>query len=105
MSDLTNCIQVFVIEPRRGLADVIQRALARIIAWYPDSRVPIMIYPEAVAADIGLPAEKHYTGWVLNLEHTDRYFDFVSRLIHVADRRRPKPAASDDPADEARRRG
>ena len=83
MSDLTNCVQVFVIDLQRSSASVIYRALTKIMAWYQDYSVPVMIYPEAAADTLSLPAEKQYVTWVLNLEYTDKYFDYISRLIQI----------------------
>jgi len=90
MSDLTNCIQVFVIDLQPGLSNVIYRALTKIINWYPDIGVPVMIYPDSAAEHLRLPAEKKYTSWVLNLDHTDRYFEYISRLIKIANRSNEK---------------
>ena len=84
MSDLTNCVQVFFIDLQPNLADVIYRALTKIMAWYPDGEVPVMIYPDSAAEAIGLQAEKKYTAWVLSLDYTDRYFEYISRLIKIA---------------------
>jgi hypothetical protein len=53
------------------------------MAWYQDYSVPVMIYPEAAADTLSLPAEKQYVTWVLNLEYTDKYFDYISRLIQI----------------------
>lgn len=86
MSDLTNCIQVFVIDPQRSSTSVVYRALTKIMAWYQDYSVPVMIYPEIATETLSLPAEKQYTTWVLNLEYTDRYFEYISRLIQVANK-------------------
>jgi hypothetical protein len=83
MSDLTNCIQVFVIDSQRSSASVIYRALTKIMTWYRDYSVPVMIYPETAAETLSLPAEKQYLTWVLNLEYTDKYFDYISRLIQI----------------------
>jgi len=90
MSDVTNCIQVFVIALEFGAIDLIHKALAKIMAWYPDTEIPVMIYPDSSAEIIGLPTEKKYTTWVLNLNHTDRYFEYFSRLIQITKKLTPK---------------
>jgi hypothetical protein len=86
MSDLTNCIQVFVVDPQRSSASVIYRALTKILAWYEDAGVPVMVYPYSAAEAIGLPAEKQYTTWVLNLEQTDRYFEYITRVFNITNK-------------------
>jgi hypothetical protein len=83
MSDLTNCIQIFVLDPQRSSASVIYRALTKILAWYEDDGVPLMVFPDDSAETIGLPTEKKYTAWILNLDYTDRYFEYISRLMHI----------------------
>lgn len=89
MSDLTNAIQLFVLDPAELRADVLARALWRISAYYPAGPVPLLVSPAAAAREVGLPAEKRYTAWVLDLEHTDAYFDYISRLLRGARRRGP----------------
>ncbi len=89
MADLTSCIQVFVIDSDQLDPVVLRRALARIGAMFPYAPVPVMIFPAPAAAALGFAAEKQYTAWVLNLEHTDRYFDYISRLLRAANRKKP----------------
>ena len=96
MSDLTNCIQVFVIDLQPSLPDIIYRALTKIMAWYQDVGVPVMIYPDSAAEAIGLPTEKKYTTWVLSLDYTDKYFEYISRLIKIASKSNAKTKKSVD---------
>ncbi len=98
MSDLTSGIQIFVIDPSRLTAHVLQRALARLAKWYDSQRFPLLVYPEEAAGPCGLAAEKRYTAWVLNLDYTDRYFDYVRRLIHITAQRQPRDQDLDSAA-------
>ncbi len=90
MSDLTNCVQIFVIDSRILTPDILHRAISRIADWYNGQKFPIMIYPEEAASRCAISAEKRYTAWVLDLDYTDRYFDYVSRLINIAAHRKAR---------------
>jgi hypothetical protein len=86
MSNFTNCIQVFVVHIDKSSANVIYRALTKIMRWYQDTSIPIMMYPDTAAAAFSLASEKQYTTWVLNLDYTDRYFDYISRLLNITNK-------------------
>ena len=100
MSDLTNAIQMFVVDPQALPPHVVRRALGRIAACYPKGPVPLMVYPATAASAFGLAKEKRYTVWVLNLEHTDSYFDYISRLLRGT-RRQDSPATANGPTEAA----
>lgn len=82
MSDLTNSLKLFIINPLELDRTVIGRALRFLGQRYPgQGRIPTLAYPLDYARDLKLPIDKIYTLWVLNLEAGDSYFHHLKKLI------------------------
>lgn len=80
LSDLTNCIKVFVLDP--GLPpSVLTACLTRLIHQAGCREMPVMIYPAEFASRAGISFEKHYNLWIINLQHTDDYFRYLNRML------------------------
>lgn len=82
MSDLTNCLQVFVLDetlPPEELLEAIGKAACH---YGEESKVPVLLFPSTYAPENNLSVEKEYNLWVLNTStHTDQYFQHLTRLI------------------------
>ena len=81
MSDLTNCITVFILN-RTGLrADIIQTACSRLIVQFEQAYLPVLLHPAEDAAALKITAEKEYIFWALNTNYGDEYFRYIKRLV------------------------
>jgi hypothetical protein len=80
LSELTNCIHVFVIEPESLDLGVLNAALTRISTQYDQRSIPVNLFPAVYADHTGLSYEKHYTLWSYEMRYSDHYYEYLKRL-------------------------
>jgi len=94
MSDLTNCVQVMVIDDREVSAELVEAVLDE-LAWYHNDReLPVLIFPQACAEARGIAHDKVYQLTVLDLSFISEYLKFVEGLTGSSLRLKTTP--SDD---------
>jgi len=81
MSDLTNCIKVFVLDQEELTKEVLQPMLSQLVHKFEQDEMPVLLYPASYADSQEIPYEKTYNLWVLSMNHTDEYFSYLDRLI------------------------
>jgi hypothetical protein len=81
MSDLTNCISVFVIDLENLSPEMIRSAVAILSEKYKEKNFPVLLFPLAYADTHSFEYEKTYNLWTLNMQHTDDYFKNFNYLI------------------------
>jgi len=82
MSDLTNSFKIFIINPDKLDRNILERALLSLSHTYSDnSEVSALVFPVEQAKNLGLPIDKVYTMWVLNVDAGDLYFHHLKKLI------------------------
>ena len=84
LSNLTNCIIVFVLDPSDLPAEILQAALSQVMHRLDAFDRPVMLFPHTYNELYGLPTEKLYKLWILNTAYSDLYFSFVNRLLRYA---------------------
>lgn len=87
MSDLTNCVQVIVVDPSDLPREVLQLSLSFLTTDCPAEEITVLLYPYTYLPAQGLHPEKTYTLWVLNTQYSDPYFDHVQRMVDIVSRR------------------
>ncbi len=80
MSDLTSCIKMIVVDQEDLSKEILQSAVAQLAELYPQSRVPLLLYPAQYADAQSIPYEKKYYLWLLNTDFSDHYFQFIEEL-------------------------
>jgi hypothetical protein len=80
MSELTNCIQFFVIDQNQLNKYTYNFAIARIVQFYQNKAVPVLLYPKSFAEVLELPFEKTYMLALLNLDYLNEYLEFMNSL-------------------------
>ena len=95
LSDLTNGLQIFVLEPDVLPVRVLHGALAGLVHLYPPGTVPVLLYPRGYADAVGLAYDKAYDFSVLDIEHFGPYLQFMDSLISPP---RSKPTAETGPS-------
>jgi len=80
MSDLTNCVQVFVLEEKSVPLGVVYGALKEFANCYEQEEIPVMVYPASYAVARSLPFDKVYALTVLNLDYISPYLQFMQSL-------------------------
>lgn len=82
MSNLTNCVTVFILDGGNLPLDYFHSACNSVIQNYAEDEIPILVYPTSYAEKVALRNHKIYRLWSLNVHDTgDHYLDFVSRLV------------------------
>ncbi len=81
LSDLTNCIKIFVIESKALSADILNATLDALAAKFQKTNIPALLYPAAYADQQAIAYEKHYNLWAFSLQFSDQYFKYINRLL------------------------
>ena len=81
LSDLTNCITIFVIDPKALSADILNATLDVLATTFQKSSIPTLLYPAGYADEQGIAYEKHYNLWAFSLQFSDQYFKYINRLL------------------------
>ena len=81
MSDLTNCINVFVVDLENLPAFMLAAAVSSLSEHYKEKKFPVLLFPVECANMHSLKYEKVYDLWTLNMQHTDDYFKNFNHLI------------------------
>ena len=81
MSDLTNCINVFVLDSNGLSKNLLYLALSFISEKFEQAEIPVMIYPVSYTEIQSIPYEKLYRLWVLNTQYGDQYFKSLKGLF------------------------
>ncbi len=82
MSDLTNSVQIVVINGRYLTYEIVQTAISIVSRHLEIDEIPILFYPREAATQAGLDYEKTYCLWVYDThKNLDYYFRFLKRLL------------------------
>lgn len=81
LSDLTNGLQAFVLEPDRLPAGVLLTGMALLASSYPRGTAMALLHPRGYADAAGIAYDKAYDLTVLDLEHMDPYLRFMDGLV------------------------
>lgn len=78
LSDLLNGFKVLVIDPNLS-PDILFAAISDMTTRSPAESCPLMIYPASYVLNSGINCEKQYYQWILNLEYTNEYIEYLRR--------------------------
>jgi len=81
MSDLTNCVSVFVVDSENLSNEILQSAVSLVSEKYKEKKFPVLLFPLSYADDHLIKYEKTYNLWTLNMQHTDEYFQNFNYLV------------------------
>jgi len=82
LSNLTHCIHLFVIDQDHLSRDALFSVLSALLGYYDEMEdVPVLLYPAVYAEEHNIEIEKTYNLWVLSMNYTDSYFDYMSKLF------------------------
>lgn len=82
LSNLTNCIHVFVLDSDDLPRGTLYSSLSMLTEYYQQDEIPVLLYPVSYAEKQSLPYEKIYTLWVLNMQSLDDYLKYIENLFH-----------------------
>jgi hypothetical protein len=82
MSDLTNCIHVFVLKAEKLPNEMLNSAISRLSFHYDHDNLSVLVFPKSYIKTHSIPIDKTYNFWVLDVEKSsDEYFKHVHRLV------------------------
>ncbi|MDX1776431.1 MAG: PilZ domain-containing protein [Desulfobulbales bacterium] len=85
LSDLTNCIHIFIIEPHKLPSDILHSALSEIATFYEHNNIPVLIYPSSYTDNNSISISKIYNFWVLDVHKIgDRYFTYLDKMLRLS---------------------
>ncbi|MFP3980539.1 MAG: PilZ domain-containing protein [Desulfobacterales bacterium] len=79
LSDLTNCINLFVIDEQTPY-EVLQQSISVVGQYYSAAKVPVLIYPLTYARKSGRAFDRVYRLWALDMQYTDEFFKNYNAL-------------------------
>ncbi len=81
LSDITNCVKVFVTDSQDFSAEILQAAISKIAKITGKNDFPTLIYPAAFADENQISYDKTYNLWICSLQYSDAYFRYLKRLV------------------------
>jgi hypothetical protein len=81
MSNLTNCLKIFILDPVGITKDILNLMLSMLCVKLKQDQIPVLIYPSTFAKTKNFPIEKEYNLFILNLQYLDQYFEFANKTI------------------------
>ena len=83
LSDLTNCIKIFVVDEEDFPREMLQLLLSCLTLKFNKDDVPVLVYPTSYADTNLIPYDKIYNMWVLNLLYSDDYMKFIEKILRT----------------------
>jgi len=81
LSELTNSLSVFVVEPDELPLEVFLRALAQMSLYDQRQNIPILLFPLHYAERHSISYDRIYDLWVFGVDNSDYYFNYINRLF------------------------
>jgi len=81
MSDLTNCISVFVLDSEELTQETLNLALSNLLIRFNQEDMSVLLFPISYPRSQQISYEKTYTLWVMSMLHTDKGFGYLDRLL------------------------
>lgn len=58
-------------------------AVSQLAVVYGMDKVPLLIYPEDYMTSKGLPCEKRYSLWIVDMHYSNLFLEFVQRKFRM----------------------
>ncbi|MCF8038056.1 MAG: hypothetical protein K9K79_01955 [Desulfohalobiaceae bacterium] len=81
MSDLTNCIKLFIVDKHGLNRRIFWTMITALESRIKDSKMPLLVYPLDSLKEVGLDYDKLYSLWISDLEYLDDYFAYGNKLF------------------------
>lgn len=88
LSDLINGIKVLVLEPDTLSWAVLDAAIHCLGESYPETSIPLLIFPSYFLTRQNIATEKEYALWIMHASAGDDWLAFMNRLISIQAGRR-----------------
>lgn len=81
LSNLTNCISVFILDTLHLSQNMLYSAISRLTDYFGQEDTPVLISPASYMEEKSIPYEKTYSLWTLNMQNLDQYFKYMKNLL------------------------
>jgi hypothetical protein len=81
LSELTNCMNILVVDDSGLQPATLFACLQDLQRHHKQEDLPLLVYPHDYLEMHGLPFEKKYCLWILNMQNTDGYFRFLRKTF------------------------
>lgn len=81
MSELTNSIKVLIIDPDSLSREILDISLNELVKKHYENSTHVLLFPVSYADENSMKYEKTYNMWIYNIEHSDAYFKYFSKLM------------------------
>ena len=81
LSELTNCVTLFVLEPENFPFEVFLRAFSQLGVHDERQTIPVLIYPTQYAERHSIACDRFYDLWIFGVENSDHYFKYVTKIF------------------------
>jgi len=86
LSELLNGIKILVVDTESLPWDILSIAIGKLTSLYEMGKVPILIYPMEYVKANGIPHEKQYQLWILDVRYGDEYMEFMQRKFRTGNK-------------------
>lgn len=84
LSELLNGIKILVTNPEGLPWNTLSVAIARLTGEYQMDRVPVLFYPYHYVEKMGVPYEKQYQLWILNVQKGNEYLEYMQKRFRIS---------------------
>jgi hypothetical protein len=84
LSELLNGIKVLVTDPEGLPWNVLSIAISTLGARYRTDKVPVLSFPVDYVKAKGIPYEKLYQFWVLNVQYGNEYLEYMQKKFRIS---------------------
>ena len=81
LSELTNCVTLFVLEPENFPFEVFLKTFSQLGIHDERQSIPVLIYPTQYAERHAIACDRFYDLWVFGVENSDHYFNYVNKIF------------------------
>lgn len=81
LSDLTNCVSLFILEQEALSPEMVYNTLSVVAGHYVRPRFPVLVYPHEYVRENGMPCDRIYNLWALDMNYSDECFQHYAKLF------------------------
>lgn len=83
LSELLNGIKIVVTNPEGLGWNVLSIAIAQLARYFDMEKIPVLCYPFEYVEAKGVPYEKQYHAWVLNVRYGNEYMEYMHKKFKL----------------------
>jgi len=81
LSELTNSVSLFILEPEDFPFDIFLRVLSQLSVYDERQMIPVLLYPIQYAERHSIAYEREYDLWVFGVDNSDYYFNYINKIF------------------------